>query len=325
MKANGGYRPPGMPPQVPRPQGPPQSSPPAQPQMPPFSGMMPDMGEAKLPMGFEGQGQSPPNSQGAPSPGDDVDLDALRIEAEAEWQEIRHAFVVLEDHFGEEFQALGPEYSIPIETPFGLARQYRTYGIAGIWLNYYAGLIACHRAHPSMPPAAMMASGIAARHTDTFANEIGRISAGIAPDCNMTAEVSPGVGAALIESSTPLFIGSVQVCHSCLESVALFANNMQYQNAAQRHWTVNRLRDIARLTGFQTAHAVCTGIETSWTKAAEMGRGPPYTRMSDTYPDRIIPDVNPQPLSNFHKAMAVEWLLSTAEVSSWQGCGILGG
>jgi hypothetical protein len=187
-----------------------QVPPQAQPQMPPFTGMVPGVGEAKLPMGFEpSRDQSPQSSHSTQN--EDVDLDILRVEAEEEWQEIRNAFSVLEDHFGDDFQALGPEFSAPIQTPFGPALQYRTYGIAGIWLNYYMALITCHRVHPSMPPAAMMAAGIAARNTETFANEIGRISAGIAPECGMTSEVGPGVGAALIESSTALFIAGVQV------------------------------------------------------------------------------------------------------------------
>lgn len=209
MKANGGYRPPGIPAQMPEQPG--QHTPPQpHPQMPSFTGMVPGIGEAKLPMGFEtSQDESPQGTQSTQS--EDVDLDILRVEAEEEWQEIRNAFSVLEDHFGDDFQALEPEFSAPIQTPFGPALQYRTYGIAGIWLNLYMALITCHRVHPSMPPAAMMASGIAARNTESFANAIGRVAAGIAPECQTAAEVSPGVGAALIESSTALFIAGVQV------------------------------------------------------------------------------------------------------------------
>jgi hypothetical protein len=62
----------------------------------------------------------------------------------------------------------------------------------------------------------------------------------------------------------------------------------QYQDAAQRAWTVNRLRDIARLTGWQTAIAIATGCETSWVKTAEAGRGPPYTRTTE---ERVLPDI----------------------------------
>jgi hypothetical protein len=35
---------------------------------------------------------------------------------------------------------------------------------------------------------------------------------------------------------------------------------------------------MARLTGWETALAVVTACETSWVKAAEMGRGPPYQK-----------------------------------------------
>ena len=174
--------------------------------MPPFSGMVP-VGTVKMPMGFGPSRAESPQSNHS----DELDLEAMTIEAEEEWQDIRHAFTVFEDNLGDDFQALGPEFSAPIETPFGPALQYRTYGIAGIWMNFYMALIVCHRAHPSMPPAAMVAAGIAGRHTVDFANGIGRIAAGIAPDCNLAAEVNPGVGAALIESGTPLFVAGVQV------------------------------------------------------------------------------------------------------------------
>lgn len=237
------------------------------PQMPPFSGMVPTSGEVQLPMGFEEYNVPSPQS----SNGGEYDLESQRIEAEEEWQEIRNMFAVLADHFGEDFQPLGPEFSSPIQTPFGPAHQYRTYGIAGIWMNYYMGLIACHRAHPSMPPAAMMAAGIAARQTASMANELGRVAAGIAPDCSMTTHVSPGVGAGLIESATCLFISGVQ-----------------YQDPNQRLWTINRLRDIARLTGWQTATAIATGCETSWVKAYEAGQGPPYTRITE---ERVQKDI----------------------------------
>ncbi|RDW92157.1 hypothetical protein BP5796_01551 [Coleophoma crateriformis] len=270
---NGGWRPPGAP-------IPPQSqanstfqqrtpstsstmsgmSPGGPSQMAPFAGMMPGIYEAKLPMGFTGSssGSSPQSTQS-----EDTDLEIQTAEAEEEWQDIRSAFTILEDNFGHDFQALGPEFSVSIPTPFGTALHYRTYVIAGIWMNYYMGLIACHRAHPSMPPAAMMAAGVAARQTAPFANEIGRIAAGIAPDCNSptVTQVNPGIGAAIIESSMPLFIAGVQ-----------------YQDSAQRAWTVERLRAISRLTGWQTSLAILQGCESSWIKVGELGRGPPYTR-----------------------------------------------
>jgi hypothetical protein len=218
MKANGVWRPPesmfkhhgpgpqGQPqsfPQMPHQQGPPQM-----PQMPNFSGLIPDVKEPQLPMGFSSTRDTSPESNQS---SEDLDLEAKKLEAEEEWHDIRNAFSILEDHFGNDFQELGPEFSAPIQTPFGPALQYRTYGIAGIWMNFYMALIVCHRAHPSMPPAAMMAAGIAAHQTASFANRLGRVAAGIAPDCARMQQVNPGVGAALIESSTCLFVSGIQV------------------------------------------------------------------------------------------------------------------
>ncbi|KAL2061838.1 hypothetical protein VTL71DRAFT_7216 [Oculimacula yallundae] len=269
MKANGGRW---QPPESMRAQQPAaapfqsNAGPQTPPQMPNFSGMVPDVQEAKLPMGFESSSDSPSSTQG-----EDMDLQSQTYAANEEWQEIRDAFDLIESHFGEDFQALGPEFSAPIQTPFGPALQYRTYGIAGIWMNLYMGLITCYRSHPSMPPAAIMAAGITARQTAHFANQLGRIAAGIAPDLSMATEVNPGVGAALIESSTCMFVSAVQL-----------------QDASHRSWTICRLRDVARLTGWQTALAVATGCETSWIKMGELGKGPVYVRTKD---QRIVPDI----------------------------------
>lgn len=189
-----------------------QSSMPPPPPMPDFTGMVPNVHAPSLPRGFDTQAQS---SGRATSPAsdssDEMDLESLLLEAQEEWQDIRNAYSMFSNALGDDFRALGPEFSAPINTPFGTALQYRTYGIAGIWLNFYMALIACHRAHPSMPPAAMVAVGFAAGQTAGFANEIGKIAAGIAPECSRSSEVSPGVGAALIESGTALFLAGVQV------------------------------------------------------------------------------------------------------------------
>jgi hypothetical protein len=58
----------------------------------------------------------------------------------------------------------------------------------------------------------------------------------------------------------------------------------QIQDQAQRTWIVQRMLDIERLTGFETASHIAVGCETSWTRAAEMGRGPPYTRYTEPVP-----------------------------------------
>jgi hypothetical protein len=169
--------------------------------------MMPGTeGKAQLPRGF-----SPRRDESPVSEDDNRRLEDWTFEAEEEWQEIRTAFSILEEHFGLDFQPLGPEHCQPIESPFGPALQYRTYSIAGIWIIYYMGLILCHRYHPSMPPAATVAAGLTARQTSFYANEVGRISAAIGPHASQLTHVSTGVGAGLIECTFGIFIAGVQV------------------------------------------------------------------------------------------------------------------
>jgi hypothetical protein len=163
-------------------------------------------GKAKLPRGFCSPRENSPMSED-----DNRGLEDWTVEAEEDWHEIHTAFSILKENFGPDFQPLGPEHCQPIESPFGPALQYRTYSIAGIWIIYYMGLILCHRYHPSMPPVATVAAGLAARQTGFYANEIGRISAAIAPHASQMAQVSTGVGAGLIECIFGLFIAGVQV------------------------------------------------------------------------------------------------------------------
>jgi hypothetical protein len=207
LQANGGqWRPPGY---GAAPAGSQGKRPPAQagPPMPTFAGMMPGTeGQTTVPRGF-----SPIREESPSSNGDDRSLEEWTREAEEEWQEICAAFGMLEENYGPDFQPLGPEYSPQIHSPFGPALQYRTYSIAGIWMMHYMGLILCHRYHPSMPPAATIAAGVAAQQTGFYANQIGRISAAIAPDAPRVAELPTGVGAGLIECSFALFTAGVQV------------------------------------------------------------------------------------------------------------------
>ncbi|KAG0644972.1 hypothetical protein D0Z07_9314 [Hyphodiscus hymeniophilus] len=179
--------------------------------------------------------------------------------AEHEWECIRAAFYHFKYHVGEDFQSLGPEFSEPIQTPFGPALQYRTYAIAAIWLAFNMGLIVHHRAHPSMAPGALVALGVTATKTAAFANSIGCIAAGIAPDVDRASYVSPGVSAALGESMFALFIAGVQ-----------------YETKEQRSWTLSRLSSISRLTGSKTGLAFAEGCEFAWTKIGELGKGPLY-------------------------------------------------
>ncbi|OLN95538.1 putative transcriptional regulatory protein C15D4.02-like protein 1 [Colletotrichum chlorophyti] len=242
----GGGPPPGMMP------GGPGGSPPM------FPGMLPNLGKVTLPMGF-----SPEREESPPPPDipEDFDADVATKAAMREWESLREAFEILRSQFGPELQPLGSEYADHRDSPFGPTLQYRTFSVAGIWMNYYMGLIHLYRAHPMMPPAAMIAAGVQAQHTAKYAVEIGRIAAGLTDDCTNVVEVSTLIGAALIESGLCLFVGGIQ-----------------YQTDAQRQWIVRRMHDIARLTGWQSARQIAEGCESGWKKAAAMGRGPPYTR-----------------------------------------------
>jgi hypothetical protein len=172
-----------------------------------FPGLMPSTGRFTLPRGF-----SPPRETSPSGESEDVDLDTSTAAAVREWEEIRQAFEVFRNRLGPDFAPLGPEHAAtPEMTPFGPALLYRTFSIAGIWMNFYMGLIALYRALPSMPPFAMAAAGIAAQQTAPWANEIARIAAGLCEDLNSQQSVSMLVGAACIESGFTLFVAGVQV------------------------------------------------------------------------------------------------------------------
>ncbi|KAK3292311.1 fungal transcriptional regulatory-like protein [Chaetomium fimeti] len=263
-----GQGPPGM--------GPPGGPPPGQGpgvgrgQSPPsFPGLMPTSGRVTIPRGFTPPRESSPPSDSA----ENIDLDASTADAMREWGEIRQAFDIFHARFGPDFEPLGPDVVPPEMTPFGPALTYRTYSIAGIWMTYYMGLIVLHRAHPSMPPVAVIAAGMAAPQTGKWANEIARICAGLQEDATHVTSASTLVGAAFIESCFPLFVAGVQ-----------------FRDLHQRHWAIRRLRDVARLTGWQSARQIADGCESGWHKAAEMGRGPPYhspPELGPLFPDSV--------------------------------------
>jgi hypothetical protein len=253
---------------------------------------MPTSGRFTIPRGFTPPRETTPPGDSA----EESDLDVSTAEAMREWEAIRQAFELFRAGLGPDFEPMGPDFAPPVATPFGPALMYRTYSIAGVWMNYYMGLIILHRAHPSMPPFAVIAAGIAAKQTGRWANEIARIAAGLHEDTTHITSISTLVGGAFIESCFPLFVAGVQVRMECrllssfrfvLLTFFLFLL-VQFQDLQQRHWTVRWLRDVARLTGWQSARQIAEGCESGWNKAAEIGRGPPYHSPPDLGP--LFPD-----------------------------------
>ena len=190
----------------------------------------------------------------------DTELESATSAASREWEDICHALDAFEEKLGSAYQPLPPDNMPPLSTPFGPAIYYETYSIACLWSLFYTARIFITRTHPDMPPAAMAAVGVAAHKTASLANVIGRICAGLQPHPT-AARINPSHGAALMDS--------------CM---GLFQAGVQYRDAAQRGWTITKLKDIARLTGWQTSALIASGCERSWIAAAEAGKGPPYTR-----------------------------------------------
>ncbi|KAL7822900.1 hypothetical protein V8C26DRAFT_191316 [Trichoderma gracile] len=225
---------------------------------PMFPGMFPTFGKVQVPMGFSPPRDGTPHSDSQ----EDLDPEASYETALQEWNAIYHSFEVFRSRLGPEFQPLGDELDgqTRTKTPFGDPIYFRTYSIAGIWMNYYMGFIHLYRSHPSMPPVAMRAAGMTANKTAGFALKIGQIASGLAADCSEYTEINTYLGAALIESSFCVFVAGIQ-----------------YSDTAQRQWVIQRMHDVARLTGWQSAMQIACGCESAWIKASQMG-GPEYTR-----------------------------------------------
>ncbi|KKY21517.1 putative c6 finger domain [Phaeomoniella chlamydospora] len=218
------------------------------------------------------------------------DLDNMTEQALQEHASIARAFELFASSLPQTFSPLTPAQSPPIDTPFGPALQYRTHIIACIHIHYNTGLLLLNRFHPHMPPAAMMATGVSAWKTTEIANTIGRICGSLYDGLSSTTsrmatpvgphfmastqpmpaeilhtthrtrdDMSPALGAALMESTFPLFFAAVQ-----------------YIDPQQRSWTITRLRDIARCTGWQTSAAVAAGCEAAWSKMGMGKAGPPH-------------------------------------------------
>lgn len=173
-----------------------------------FAGMFPGRGNIRPPRGL-----SPPRDGFADAEKilDDMDLETSTHKALEEWHAIRGAFDLFKRSLGPDFTPLDEDVHPPLDSPFGAAHAYRTHIIAGVWMNFWMGMVILHRAHPSMPPFAMVAAHMCAGQTEPFAKEIGKIVAGIAEDWSGETMVSRMVGAMYIECCFPLFVGAVQV------------------------------------------------------------------------------------------------------------------
>jgi hypothetical protein len=194
-----------------------------------------------------------------------TDLPAAYEAALADWTDISHAHATIARILANS-EAFAPLTSdlYPVApggnmTPFGPALLYRSYDISALWTLLHLSNILLLRSHPAGPAAAHVAAGVCAQATQPYATLIGRISAGMQMPTSDDMPLSPFLGAALIETT-----------------MALFFAGIQYRDPGQRAWIIKRLLDVDRRTGWASAAVIARGCETSWEKAAEMGRGPPY-------------------------------------------------
>ena len=232
---------------------------PGPPTQPSFYGMMPDNGTSyDLPPSFASAPRDTIYIPPSPSDDSDVEIATATTQAETEWKSTQKSLTIFENSLGPSFAPLAADAGPVIATPFGLALQYRTYQIALCWILFYMGRIVAARTHPSMPPASMMASGVAAAQTAQWANTIGRIVFGMQTPSE-DQPLNPVFGGALAETMLPLFVAGVQ-----------------FMDPLQRTWTIERLQMIAERVGHDSAALIAAGLETVWVKQNEMGRGPRY-------------------------------------------------
>jgi hypothetical protein len=196
-------------------------------------------------------------------PAADCDLEEATNAAKGEMGRIRAALQRFREALELTFPPLGSEhYDSPV-TAFGVARTFSSADISCLWAIYHMAEIIAIRSHPDMPPAAHVAAAVAAQLTHEHAQEIGRIAAGLyatAGDCSRP--VNPTLGAALCESCMPSFFAAIQ-----------------YVDPGQRAETAQQIFSISRRTGWGSGELIANGCETAWVKAAEAGRGPPYSRI----------------------------------------------
>ena len=205
-------------------------------------------------------GSGPSHIKRRPSTHEELERETEK--ALAEHTSISEAFDLFAQSLGHDFNPISDERPLQ-SSPFGPSLRYRSPAISCIWAHYNVGRMLLHRLHPHMPPAAMVAAGVTAHLTKEYAQNVGKICAGLC--ASVTGEqLDPDLAGALIETTFTLLFAGVQ-----------------YQDASQRGWTIAKLHEIARMTGWQTSASIAAACETAWEKMGQAGRGPPYTRSLD--------------------------------------------
>ncbi|TKX26577.1 fungal specific transcription factor domain-containing protein 11 [Elsinoe australis] len=253
------------------------------PLLPPYFGMAPPGPTASMPHQYW-SGGSGPSPMMSPEHEQMLDFSTATAEAISDWDDILAALNALVSMLGDWYQPLESEYHPAPNTPFGPGIIYKSLDVGCFWGFVNFAYILAHRSHPHMPPYSHMAAAIASSRTKQYANNIGRLAAGIMPP-NNGRPITPFMGAAMCDLCLPLFFTGVQLV-----------------DPHQRDWVITALFDIERRCAYETAGTIAHGCQTAWHKAGKAGRGPPYThryntkaadeRQNGTW-ERIDPNVEP--------------------------------
>lgn len=174
---------------------------------PQFPGIVPTAANVTAPRGFGGPGNQFPQTVS----NEEIDTGISLREALHEWNSIHQAFGVLKQELEKAFPELPQEFTDRGSSPFGPPLQYRSFAMAGIWMNYYMGMIRLWRCHPDMSPAGMPAAKEAENLTRGYAIRVGQIAAGLSDESATRADkIDVGLGGAFIESAFCLFVAGVQ-------------------------------------------------------------------------------------------------------------------
>ncbi|KAK3326725.1 hypothetical protein B0H66DRAFT_168088 [Apodospora peruviana] len=230
----------------------------------------------------------PPKSSG-PEGGANLPDDRLRHlntiialeHARENWNSLKQYYEDFKSKLGHQFEPLGSEY-ISKTSPFGSVLQYRTFSVAGIWMNYHMGLIHVYRSEPgiaselegpALPQAAEAAATARQAGIMLSANTIGRIAAGLRPDILFRNRdddpMSPLHCGALIESYLPIL-----------------AAGTQYGIKDQRDWLTGYLCEVDIATGCHLGLHVLDKCEASWRENSTAEQDVPYE--------------DPQPKADYH-------------------------
>ncbi|KAM7190405.1 hypothetical protein V8F33_009521 [Rhypophila sp. PSN 637] len=188
---------------------------------------------------------------------------------------LQQEFEDFKRHLGEEYQRLGyesfPAGPVRFISPFGSSHRFRSYAVAGIWMNFYMGLIHLRQLELSLSHQETAAPELNERisqDTAPFVDHICQIAAGLLADRDVAeSTTTPAHAAALIESCVPVSIAGGKIT-----------------DVSKRDWVVRYLGAVERLTGCQFATYAREACESCWIDMAASWQGQTHPKLEGSDP-----------------------------------------